>query len=169
MPIKKHHIKLSEDERLELLKLSRQSKAAVIKVQRAKAMLAMDCGPHGESLSDRKVSEISGLSIPTLERLRKRVCEVGPIGALQRKPRETPPVEPKVTGELEARMVQIACSDPPEGHSKWTMQMIADRLVSLKLITSISGETVRLTLKKTTSNPGSSNAGASLRKKTPRS
>jgi hypothetical protein len=148
MPKKMHHIKLDLDERNQLESLTRKQRAAAIKVQRSKAMLAMDCGSHGPAHSDSEAARISGLSIPTLERLRKRVCEVGPIGALERQVRLSPPVEPKVTGELEARMVQIACSQAPEGRERWTMQMIADRLVELKLVSSISDETVRLTLKK---------------------
>jgi transposase len=169
MPVKKHHIKLDKDERQELLELSRQRKAAAMKVQRAKAMLAMDCGKNGPGHSDHQASRISGLSIATLERLRKRVCEVGPLGALERKVRETPPNEPKITGRVEAHMVQIACSDPPEGFSRWTMQMIADRLVELKLVESLSSQAVRMTLKKTTLNRGNKSAGASLQKRMRRS
>jgi Homeodomain-like domain len=167
MPTKKHHIKLDLEERHQLESLSRKQKAAAIKVKRAKAMLAMDCGPHGPAHSDPEAAGISGLAIASLQRLRKRVCEVGPIGALERQVRETPPVAPKVTGEVEARMVQIACSQPPEGRESWTMQMIADRLVELKLVQSISDETVRLTLKKTTLNLGNRSAGASRPKRTP--
>ena len=149
MPNKKHHIKLDQEERDLLTQLSRRKNAAAIKVQRSKAMLAMDSGSFGPSLPDEDAAKVSGLSIPTLERLRKRVCEVGPLGALERKPRETPPVPPKVTGEVETKMVQIACTDPPVGFAKWTMQMIADRLIELEVVASISDETVRITLKKT--------------------
>ena len=149
MPNKKHHIKLSREERELLTQLSRRKNAAAIKVQRAKAMLAMDSGNFGPSLTDEDASKISGLSIVSLERLRKRVCEVGPMGALERKPRLTPPVTAKVNGEVEAKMIQIACTDPPTGFSNWTMQLIADRLIELEVVESISGETVRRTLKKT--------------------
>jgi hypothetical protein len=165
MPIKKHHIKLEPDEQEMLIKLSRSQKAAAIKVQRARALLEMDCGENGPARSDSEVAKISGLSVRSLERLRKRVCEIGPLGALERKPRLTPPVEPKVTGEVEARMVQIACSEAPEDCSRWTMKLIAERLIELEIIESISAETVRTTLKKTTLNPGNKSVGASLPKK----
>ena len=168
MPIKKHHIKLEADERKHLGKFAKSRKTAVFKVQRAKALLEMDCGEKGPARSDSEVSKISGLSVRSLERLRQRVCEVGPLCALERKPRMTPPVPPKVTGEVEARMVAIACSEVPDDCSRWTMQLIADRLVELEVVESISSETVRVTLKKTTSNPGNKNAGASPRKKTRR-
>lgn len=149
MPNKKHHIKLDHEERELLTQLSRRKIAAAIKVQRAKAMLAMDSGKFGPSSTDEDASKTSGLSIVSLERLRKRVCEVGPMGALERKQRLTPPVAAKVTGEVEAKMIQIACTAPPTGFAKWTMQMIANRLIELEVVESISDETVRLTLKKT--------------------
>jgi len=167
MPLKKYHIKLEADEREQLAKLSRSRNAAAVKVQRAKAMLAMDCSEDGPALSDSKVAKLSALSVRSLQRLRERVCDVGPLGALERKPRLTPPVEPKVTGEVEARMVKIACSKAPDDSSRWTMQLIADRLIELEIVDSISSETVRTTLKKTTLNHGSKSAGASPRRKTP--
>lgn len=169
MPLKKYHIKLDADERDQLEKLSRSRKAAAVKVQRAKAMLAMDCGEGAPSLSDSKTVKLSGLSLRSIQRLRERVCEVGPLGALERKPRLTPPNEPKITGEVEAAMVKIACSEVPDDASRWTMQMIADRLIELEVLESISSEAVRITLKKTTLNPGSKSAGASHRTKTQRS
>jgi hypothetical protein len=167
MPVKKYHIKLDADERERLKILSRSRTAAAVKVQRAKAMLAMDCCEGSPALSDSKVVKVSGLSVRSLPRLRERVCEVSPLGALLRKPRLTPPVEPKVTGEVEAIMVKIACSEVPADASRWTMKMIAGRLIELEVVESISSETVRTTLKKTTLNHGSRSAGASRRTKTP--
>jgi hypothetical protein len=169
MPLKKYHIKLDADEREHLEKLSRSRKAAAVKVQRAKAMLAMDRSEGAPSLSDSKAVELSGLSVSSIQRLRERVCEVGALGALERKPRLTPPNEPKITGEVEAAMVKIACSEVPADASRWTMRMIADRLVELEVVESISSEAVRTTLKKTTLNRGSRSAGASRRTMTQRS
>ncbi|MFV1995905.1 MAG: helix-turn-helix domain-containing protein, partial [Verrucomicrobiales bacterium] len=140
MPVKKHHIKLDADEREQLKILSRSRTAAAVKVQRAKAMLAMDCCEGFPALSDLKVGKVSGLSVRSLQRLRERVCEVGPLGALLRKPRLTPPVEPKVTGEVEAMMVKIACSEVPAAASRWTMKMVAGRLIELEVIESVSSE-----------------------------
>ena len=167
MPLKKYHIKLDRDEREQLTKLSGSRTTAAVKVQRAKAMLAMDCSEGGRGLSDSKAKKISGLSVRSLQRLRERVCEVGPLGALLRKPRLTPPVEAKITGEVEATMVKIACSAVPDDASRWTMQMIADRIVELEVLESISSEAVRTTLKKTTLNRGSRSAGALPRRTTP--
>ena len=167
MPVKKYHIKLESDEREQLNSLSRSRTAAAVKVQRAKAMLAMNCSEGAPSLSDSKVVILSGLSLRSIQRLRERVCEVGPLGALERKPRLTPPVEPKVTGEVEAVMVKIACSKVPVDALRWTMQMIAERLIELKVLESITSETVRTTLKKTSLNRGNRSVGASRRKKMP--
>lgn len=149
----------------ELAILANRQNAAAIKVKRAKAMLAMDCASGSPALSDSKTSKHSGLGVRSLERLRQRICEVGALGALERKPRLTPPVAPKVTGEVEARIVQIACTKPPKDCSRWTMQLIADRMIELKIVESISDETVRITLKKTTLNHGGKSAGASRRRK----
>jgi hypothetical protein len=166
MPNKKHHIKLTPDERKELEAVARKRNAAAVKVQRAKVILAVDIGPGGPGLTDLEASSGSGLTTRSIQRLRARACEVGPIGALERKPRDHPPVPAKVTGEVEATMVKIACSDAPEGRECWTMDLIAGRLVELGLVESISGETVRVTLKKTILNPGRKSAGASRLKKT---
>ena len=165
MPNKKYHVKLSSEERKELRKIARKEGAAVTKVQRARAILAVDCSEGGPGMTDLEASAGSGLTLRSIERLRARVCEVGPLGALERKQRQSPPVEAKVTGEVEARMVQIACSEAPEGRDRWT-KMIAEQLMELEIVESITSETVRVTLKKTTLNPGSKSAGASLPKKT---
>ena len=153
MPRKKHHINLSKDEREFMEQLSRKQNAAALKVKKAKAILAMDCGDYGPGKTDLEASHDCGLTTRSLENLRQRVCEVGPEQALERKPRTTPPVSPKITGEVEARMIQIACSQPPEGRSSWTMQLIADQLIELNLLESISGETVRLTLNRNDLKP----------------
>jgi putative transposase len=166
MPNKKHHIKLTSAERTELGAVARKRNAAVAKVQRARALLAVDIGPEGPALPDLEASAGSGLTTRSIQRLRARACEVGPLGALERKPRDHPPVPPKVTGEVEAGMIKIACADPPEGRNAWTLNLIAGTVIELGLVESISGETVRVTLKKTTSNPGRKSAGASRRNRT---
>ena len=169
MPNKKHHVKLSSEERKDLLAVARKRRAAASKVQRAKALLAVDCATGQQAATDLEASAGSGLTVRSIERLRARVCEVGPLGALERQQRAAPPVPAKITGEVEARMVQIACSEAPEGHERWTMNMIAERLVDLEIVESISSETVRTTLKKMTSNRGRKNVDASRRKATRRS
>jgi len=167
MPTKKHQIKLTSAEREQLRAIANSRRAAVFKVQRAKALLATDMSTGSPSLTDSEAALASGLSVPSIERLRARSCEVGPLAALERKRREVPPVPPKVTGEIEARMVQIACSEAPEGRESWSMDLIAERIVELRLLPSLSGETVRRYLKKTRSNPGTPSGGAPRRRETP--
>ncbi|WP_353568979.1 helix-turn-helix domain-containing protein [Haloferula sargassicola] len=107
------------------------------------------------------------MSPRTLVRLRERCCEVGPLGALERKQREKPPREIKITGEVEARITTLACSQPPSGHARWTLQLLADHLVEIGVIESISHTSVATVLKKVRSSRGDRNAGASRPRKTP--
>jgi hypothetical protein len=141
-------------------------KAVAVRVQRARALLAVDIGSSGSALTDMEASAGNGLTTRSIQRLRARACEVGLLGALERKPRDHPPVPPKVTGEVEAGMIKIACTDPPDGRRAWTLNLIAERAVELGLVESISGETVRVSLIKTISNPGRKSVGASRRNKT---
>ena len=103
---------------------------------------------------DVRIAEAFGCTTRSLENWRKKAVEKGPLSLLKRKVRLTPPTPPKLDGEKEARLVALACSDPPEGRARWTMQLLAERLVQLEVVDSISHETVRGALKKMTSNRG---------------
>ena len=140
---------MTEDERDLLEVITRKQQVAAFRKSRAKALLACDEGEHGPALKDEDAAHAGGMSTNSLERLRKRVCEVGVEGALKRRKRMTPPVEPKVTGEVQAHIVRIACSEPPEGAARWTLELIAGEVVSLEVLPSISKESVRQVLKKT--------------------
>lgn len=159
MPAKIHRIKLSKFEREELEAIRDQKRGKTAKAESAKAMPAValllaDEGIHGPTLKDREIHEITGLAIRTIERLRERCCEVGPLEALQRKSRITPGRETKITGEVEARITQLACSKPPTGHARWTLRLIASHLVELEVIDRISHQSVGTVLKKVNSNRG---------------
>lgn len=169
MPIKKYRIKLDSAERIELESIVRKQRVAANKKAKARALLLSDEDAPEGSVSDRIITEKTGLSANSLARLRQRCCEVGPLKALERKKRQRPPIDPIIDGELEARLIAEACSEPPEGRSRWTLRLLADRLVELELVESISYETVRVALKKTGCNLGEKNPGASPRKATPRS
>ena len=106
-----------------------------------------------ESLPPEEVAHKSKLHRQTVYDLRKRFCTEGFEVALHRKKREIPPVEPKVTGDVEARIIACACSSAPDGKSHWTMQMIADKIVLDGVVDSISDETIRRTLKKHNTSP----------------
>lgn len=168
MPAKIYRIKLTEDERLELESVrDRGSNAARIK--RAVALLLADEGSCGPAMRDADILPVTGMSPSTLIRLRERCCEVGPFGALEHKKREKPPREIKITGEVEARITTLACSKPPAGHARWTLQLLADHLVAIGVVESISHTSVGTVLKKVRSNRGVRIAGASRPRKTPRS
>jgi len=154
-----YRIKLSKEERSELIAIRDRGSNKAVKFKRASALLLCDEGPLGPALTDAEVQRGTSMSPRTLARLRQRCCEVGPLGALERKTRETPPREIKVTGEVEARITQLACSKPPEGHSRWTLRLLAKHLVEIEVIDSISHNTVGLVLKKVSSNPGVKKAG----------
>ena len=106
------------------------------------------------------------MSLNSIERLRKQCHEMGPLETLERKKRVTPPRPAIIDGELEARLIAEACSEPPEGHARWTLRLLADRLVELDLVEDISYETVRVALKKTNFNLTGKNTGASLKSET---
>ena len=125
-----------------------------MKVTKARAILLADESDGGPGLRDPDIIKATGIKPATLSRLRQRVCEVGPIEALERKPQARPSRKPIIDGDLEARLTTIACSEAPEGRKRWTLRLLAERLVELEVVDSISHETVRQALKKTTSNPG---------------
>lgn len=166
MPAKKYRIKLQVEERRYLESILRKQKVAASKRSKATALLLSDENAPQGTLKDGFVAERTGMSVNTLARLRQRCCEVGPVQALERKTRLTPPIPSKIEGKLEARLIAEACSPAPEGHSRWTLRLLAERLVELELVESISYETVRVALKKTGSSLGSSNAGASRKRAT---
>ena len=166
MSAKKYRIKLQIEERRHLESIVRKQKVAASKHSKANALLLCDENAPEGALKDELVAERTGMSVNTLARIRQRCCEVGPVQALERKTRLTPPVPSKIDGNLEARLIAEACSPAPQGHSRWTLRLLAERLVELELVESLSYETVRVALKKTGSSLGSSNAGASRKRQT---
>lgn len=162
-----YRIKLSSEERIALEKIRDKGSHKASKFKRALVFLLVDEGPQGPAKKDTEVAQATGLNTVTIERLRKRCCEVGPLGALEPKPRETPPRKIKITGEVEAHITQLACSEPPEGFARWTLHLLANRLVEIKVIDSISHNSVALVLKKAISSPGDKKAGASPPSKAP--
>ena len=144
---KKYVIKLSLQERQRLEMFNHGLRVAFQKKQRAQILLMTDQGKHGKALPDSAVARITGASLSTVERIREYACEVGPIDALTaRKPNRT--YERKLDGTNEARLIRVACSEPPEGSAKWSIRLLKDELIRLQVVDSIGDETVRRTLKK---------------------
>jgi len=146
--VKRYKIRLSEEERENLSGLVSKGKAAARKLTRARILLQADESDSGPGWTDQKISEALNVNIRTVERVREQCVEEGLERALDHKtPSRTRPI--KIDGEVEARLSALACSQPPTGRVRWTLQLLADRMVELEIVESISGESVRKTLKKT--------------------
>lgn len=138
-------ISLSADERLYLDKMVRTGSGSARAIARARILLLCDRS-CGQFRSDDEVAEAVMVHPQTVYNVRRRYASSGLDGAIHDKPR--PGAVPKLTGDIEAQLVVLACSDPPEGHSRWTLQMLADKLVELEFVDSISPVTVHRRLKK---------------------
>ena len=145
---KKYVVKLTAEERAELQRVVRKGRVAGWKVQRAQARLQCDQGADGPAWADEPIAAAYGLTTRSLESWRKQAVERGPLSLLQRKPRATPAVTPKLDGEKRARLTALACSKPPDGHARWSLRLLAERLVELEVVESISHEAVRRAPKK---------------------
>lgn len=152
---KKYVLKLSVAEREALEGVLLERRVARWKLQRAQALLKADASLLGPAWPDSRIAEAYGMTTRSLESWRKRAVEEGPLSLLERKPEESPRHgRRKLDGAQEARLVQLACSEPPPGQTRWTLRLLANRLVELKIVDSISHEGVRAALKKTRSSPG---------------
>lgn len=148
MPAKKYIVRLSSEEREQLETLVKKGNAAAHKRLHAQILLTADVGEGGPGWKDEPISQALGVSTRTVERVRERLVEQGLEAALKRAPQQR--YKPlKLDGEGQAQLVALACSAPPEGRRRWTLQLLADRLVSLGCVEEISYETVRQVLKKT--------------------
>jgi transposase len=151
---KKYIVELDPEEREQLRNLVRRGKQSARRINRARILLLADDGR-----TDEEIWTALQVGKCTVERTRQRFVEEGLEAALNERPRPGKP--PKLDGKQEALLVAIACSEAPDGRDRWTMQLLADRLVELKVVDSIVDETVRRVLKKTTSNRGKRRSGAS--------
>ena len=142
--MKKYLVTLTAEERQHREQLLAKGKAAARTRRHAQALLKAD---QAVGWKDTDIAEAFDLSIRTVERLRQRFVEDGLQAAL--KPKPVPRLPRKVDGELEAHLIALACSDPPQGRQRWTLRLLAGKLVELGLVASISHEGVRQTLKKT--------------------
>ena len=154
----KYVVRLSEAERRELETLCTAGRVAAEKVLRARVFLKADESAPGPGWTDTAIADAFEISVSKVHQLRQRLVEAGLAAALVRQP--SPQVRArKLDGAKEAQLVTLACSAPPAGRVRWTLQLLADRLVALQVVDAISDETVRLTLKKTPSSRGASASG----------
>lgn len=151
-------VRLDAAEREELETVLRGKRVAAERRLRARVFLKADEGPQGPAWSDTAIAEAFEISVSKVQRLRWRLVEEGMATALVRRP--SPQARPrKLDGAQEARLVTVACSAPPAGRARGTLQLLADQLVALEVVDTISDETVRRTLKKTLSSRGASATG----------
>jgi transposase len=162
----KYRVSLAQEERAALEQLVSVGKAAARKLTHARILLLADA-VAGEDCSDDEIVAALGAGTRTIARVRKRFVTEGFQAAIDHKPQPPRPNKIKIKGDIEQELVRLACSDPPEGRCHWTLQLLADELVVLGLVPSLSTETVRQALKKTTFSPGSSRLGASRPRPTP--
>jgi putative transposase len=138
---KKYLVTLSDDEREQLVAFTKKGRVPARKLTRVHMLLQAEAG-----MADHAIAAALHIGRATVERTRKRCVEEGVEAALSERPR--PGSRPKLDGKQAALVVALACSTPPEGRRRWTMQLLADKLVALRVIDTISDETVRRTLKK---------------------
>ena len=147
---KKYRVTLSAAERDELTALIRKGKADARKLAHARVLLQVDESELGSGSSDEQTAQALNLNSRTVERVRERFVEQGLAAALLPKP-STRRYERAFDGAQEARLIALACSQPPEGKSRWTLRLLAEQAVELKIVDTVSHESVRQTLKKTNS------------------
>jgi transposase len=147
--MKKYKVTLTRDERQQLQKLIAAGKASAKKLAHARILLKADAASGGPAWSDSRIAKAIEVSTDTIARVRERFVEQGLEAALVRKKQDKPSRERILDGRAEAKLIALACSAAPGGRESWTMQLLADKLVELKIVESVSDETVRRVLKKT--------------------
>jgi transposase len=146
---KRYLVKLDKDERQELLQLLKAENVAAKKRTHAQVLLLADCGRKGPAWKDEAIAEACRVTIRTVENIRKRLVLEGLDSALNRKPQMRLSRQRILDGEKEAKVVALCCGAKPAGHARWTLRLLAERAVELDIVDSVSHETVRQCLKKT--------------------
>lgn len=146
---KKYVVGLTSEERTTLQRLVSVGKAAARKILHARILLQADQGRDGPAWTDGQIAEALTVHPRTIAGVRQRLVEQGLQAAVNRKKQQRPSRRPKLDGKAEAHLIALRCGEPPEGRTRWTLHLLADRLVELKVVDSVSYETVRRALKKT--------------------
>jgi hypothetical protein len=152
--MKKYKVTLTAEERNSLQDLIAAGKASAQKLAHARILLKADAAPNGPAWPDARIAEALEVNVTTVERVRERFVERSLDAALDRKKQARPSRQRKLDGQAEARLIALACSEPPLGRGRWTLRLLADKLVELEVVDIVSTETVRQVLKKTNSSHG---------------
>ena len=147
---KRYIVNLTSDEREALIQLVTRQRVSGLKRQRAHILLKAD-----DDLTDQEIADDLEVSLVTVERVRKRCIERGVVACLERRPQENPSRPRKLDGAAEAQLTRLACSTPPKGYARWTLSLLADALVELKIFETVSKSTIQRGLKKMRSSRGS--------------
>jgi transposase len=161
----RYRVTLTPEERKELKALTRNGKTTAKKFIHARALLLCDASPEGPAWKVANVAEALGITSRSIEHLKKRFVEEGLETALVRKPRVRPPRQVIFDGAFEARLIALACSEAPPGHRRWTVRLLADKVVELDFAPSVSHMTVQRILKKMNVSLISKSTGKSRRKR----
>jgi transposase len=159
----KYVVRLTADERKILLELIKKGNASKEKLNRARILLKCDCGEEGENWPDDKIAEAFYVSEKTVFNIRQSLVEEGLDKALNRAPQKNRRSR-ILQGEEEAYLVALSCTTPPKGHCKWTLRLLADKMVELEYVDSVSHVTIGNALKKMKLSPGKKKNGVYLRK-----
>jgi transposase len=151
----RYKVTLEKEEREALMEIISKENHSTHKFKAAYVLLHKDQGKHAdkEKVTNEEISKVLKVGMRTIDRIKKRFVEEGFDSTLERKSAQRE-YERKADGDVEAKLVTLCCSDPPEGHAKWTLRLLADKMVELNYVDSISHEAVRNTLKKTNLNLG---------------
>src|SRR5438552_6220040 len=163
MPHKKYLVILTSEERDWLTGLVSAGKRSALAITRARILLKADQADGRPAWEDARIAEALDCGLRTVERVRQRFVERGLDPALGRKRQDKPSRERKFDGAAEARLIALACSQPPHGRARWTLRLLADKLVELEVFESVSDETVRRVLKKTSCSRTARSSGSSRR------
>jgi len=144
----RYEVNLTEEEREGLTGIVKKGKGPAYRIKHAHILLHADAGKEESEKSDDEIAGLLHCHSQTVFNIRKKFCTKGLLAVLERKQREFPPIPRKLDGEKEARLITIACGNPPEGYVHWTLDLLADKMVELKIVDSISGKTVGRVLKK---------------------
>ena len=167
--VKKYIVKLSDDERERLSMLIQKGKCPARQVLKARILLKADASDEGEGWSDSRIAEALDTSIDTIARTRQELVESGLDAALTRKHSPNSARKRIFDGVAEAKLIALACSEPPKGRSRWTLQLLETAVVELNIVDRASDNTIGRTLKKTLSGPTCRNNGSFRRMPMPRS
>lgn len=159
--VPRYRVTLTKEEREELEALTRNGKTSSKRFVHARALLLCDASESHSAWTVADTAEALGVTCRTVEHIKQRFVEEGLESALDRKSPEKPPIETRFDGAFEARLVTLACSDAPTGHRRWTVRLLADKVVELRMVPSVSHMTIQRILKKTNLSLISASTGKS--------